>query len=176
MAAGWKSFAETVTPGGYLAGEVTSAMQKSIRRATNAAPSSGRANWISQGSAATSGNGTLRAESWVGFHTFRHTCATVLFRRGWNAVQVQRRMGHHSPSFTLNVYVSLLDDDIPEPAFFDLLAGNVAGGVAGRTDQTLTRASRTGPNQEPVASPGNKRFSTRNPAGPNPAEAATANF
>jgi len=27
---------------------------------------------------------------WPGFHTFRHTAATRLFRRGWNAVQVQR--------------------------------------------------------------------------------------
>jgi Phage integrase family len=30
---------------------------------------------------------------WVGFHTFRHTCATSLFRSGWNAVQVQRWLG-----------------------------------------------------------------------------------
>ena len=34
-----------------------------------------------------------RAESWVGFHTFRHTCATMLFRSGWNAVQVQKFLG-----------------------------------------------------------------------------------
>jgi len=52
----------------------------------------------------------LRADTWVGFHTFRHTCATIRFRRGWNAVQVQRWLGHHSPSFTLDTYVHLLDE------------------------------------------------------------------
>lgn len=52
---------------------------------------------------------------WVTFHTFRHTCATILFRRGWNAVQVQRWLGHHSPSFTLASYVHLLPEDLPEP-------------------------------------------------------------
>jgi integrase len=61
--------------------------------------------------------GALAADTWVGFHTFRHTCATMLFRRGWNAVQVQRWLGHHKPSFTLDTYVHLLDEDLPEPAF-----------------------------------------------------------
>jgi integrase len=53
--------------------------------------------------------------SWVGFHTFRHTCASMLFAEGRNAVQVQRWLGHHSPAFTLSVYVHLLDDDLGEP-------------------------------------------------------------
>lgn len=52
---------------------------------------------------------------WAGFHTFRHTCATRLFAAGRNAVQVQRWLGHHSPAFTLSVYVHLLDGDIGEP-------------------------------------------------------------
>jgi integrase len=30
-----------------------------------------------------------RAESWVGFHTFRNTCATALFRSGKNPKRVQ---------------------------------------------------------------------------------------
>jgi integrase len=50
---------------------------------------------------------------WVGFHTFRHTCATMLFRSGANAVAVQKHMGHHSPAFTLSTYVHFLDDDLP---------------------------------------------------------------
>ncbi|MEO8289366.1 MAG: tyrosine-type recombinase/integrase [Gaiellaceae bacterium] len=55
-----------------------------------------------------------------GWHTrFRHTCATALFRRGWNAVQVQRWLGHHKPSFTLDTYAHLLEGDVPEPAFLD---------------------------------------------------------
>ena len=39
---------------------------------------------------------------WVGFHTFRHTCATMLFRYGVNAKQAQLWLGHHSPAFTLS--------------------------------------------------------------------------
>ena len=52
---------------------------------------------------------------WVGFHTFRHTCASMLFDRGRNIVQVQRWLGHHSPAFTLATYVHLLDDELGEP-------------------------------------------------------------
>jgi integrase len=52
---------------------------------------------------------------WVGFHTFRHTCATLLFAEGRNAVQVQRWLGHHSAAFTLATYVHLLDGDMGEP-------------------------------------------------------------
>jgi integrase len=52
---------------------------------------------------------------WVGFHAFRHTCATLLFAEGRNAVQVQRWLGHHSAAFTLTTYVHLLDGDIGEP-------------------------------------------------------------
>jgi integrase len=52
---------------------------------------------------------------WVGFHTFRHTCATLLFAEGRNAVQVQHWLGHHSPAFTLARYVHLLDGDLGAP-------------------------------------------------------------
>lgn len=53
--------------------------------------------------------------TWVGFHTFRHTCATRLFLQGRNAKQVQRWLGHHSAAFTLEVYVHLLDGDLDGP-------------------------------------------------------------
>jgi integrase len=59
---------------------------------------------------------------WAGLHTLRHTCATILFRRSWNAVQVQGFLGHHSPAFTLATYLHLLPDDLPEPAFLDEVA------------------------------------------------------
>lgn len=52
---------------------------------------------------------------WIGFHAFRHTCATLLFAEGRNAVQVQRWLGHHSPAFTLATYVHLLDGDVGAP-------------------------------------------------------------
>jgi len=59
--------------------------------------------------------GRRRAESWVGFHTFRHTCATQLFLRGWNAKQVSVFLGHSDPAFTLRTYIHLLPEDLPEP-------------------------------------------------------------
>ena len=52
---------------------------------------------------------------WVGFHAFRHTCASMLFAEGRNAVQVQRWLGHHSAAFTLATYVHLLDGDLGTP-------------------------------------------------------------
>jgi integrase len=60
---------------------------------------------------------------WAAFHTLRHTCATMLFRNGLNAKQVQIWLGHHSPAFTLAVYVHLLPDDLPNPDFLDTLTG-----------------------------------------------------
>jgi hypothetical protein len=39
----------------------------------------------------------------------------MLFAQGRNAKQVQVWLGHHSPSFTLETYVHLLDGDIGEP-------------------------------------------------------------
>jgi integrase len=58
---------------------------------------------------------------WAGFHSLRHRCATRLFRRGLNAKQVQVWMGHHSPAFTFATYVHLLSDDLPDPAFLDVV-------------------------------------------------------
>lgn len=52
---------------------------------------------------------------WAGFHTFRHTVASRLFAEGRNVVQVQRWLGHHSASFTLDTYVHLLDNHLGEP-------------------------------------------------------------
>jgi integrase len=48
---------------------------------------------------------------WAGFHTFRHTYASIQLSRGANMLQVSRALGHHSPSFTLNTYCHLLEDD-----------------------------------------------------------------
>lgn len=61
--------------------------------------------------------------AWIGFHTFRHTCASMLFAEGRNAVQVQRWLGHHSPAFTLQTYVHLLDEDLGEALSFALPVG-----------------------------------------------------
>jgi len=50
----------------------------------------------------------------IGFHSFRHICATILFDEGRNVKQVQRWLGHHSPTFTLNTYIHLLGEDLGE--------------------------------------------------------------
>lgn len=70
-------------------------------------------------------------KSWVGFHTFRHTCATLLFvREKWNPKQVQTWLGHHSAAFTLDTYVHLLPAELPEPP---MLGGNAFGTESGTT-------------------------------------------
>jgi integrase len=66
---------------------------------------------------------------WAAFHTLRHTCASRLFAQGRNAVQVQRWLGHHSPAFTLSVYVHLLDDDLGGPLGAPTVAATGAGTI-----------------------------------------------
>jgi integrase len=53
--------------------------------------------------------------SWAGFHTFRHAVASRMFEQGRNVVQVQKWLGHHAASFTLDTYVHLLEDDLGGP-------------------------------------------------------------
>jgi integrase len=56
---------------------------------------------------------------WVGFHTFRHTCASVLFDNGKNIKQVSVWLGHDDPAFTLRTYVHLMDDGLGQVDFLD---------------------------------------------------------
>lgn len=65
---------------------------------------------------------------WAGFHTFRHTFASLHLSRGTNLLQLSRALGHHSAAFTLSRYTHLLPGDeapaldlSPTPA--DLLVG-----------------------------------------------------
>jgi integrase len=51
----------------------------------------------------------------VGFHTLRHTCASMLIEGGLSPLRLQRWMGHHSAAFTLEVYGHLLDGDLGPP-------------------------------------------------------------
>ncbi|HKZ13230.1 MAG TPA: site-specific integrase [Solirubrobacterales bacterium] len=52
----------------------------------------------------------MRKRSTVSFHTFRHTCASLLFDAGRNIKQVQEWLGHADPGFTLRTYVHLMDE------------------------------------------------------------------
>ncbi len=49
---------------------------------------------------------------WAGFHSLRHTYASLQLAAGTNVLQLSRALGHHSPAFTLEVYCHLLDDDM----------------------------------------------------------------
>jgi integrase len=55
-----------------------------------------------------------RKRSMVSFHTFRHTCASLLFDTGRNVKQVQEWLGHADPGFTLRTYVHLMDAGVGE--------------------------------------------------------------
>lgn len=48
----------------------------------------------------------------VGFHTLRHTCASMLIESGLSPLRRQPWMGHHSPAFTLETHGHLIDGDL----------------------------------------------------------------
>lgn len=59
----------------------------------------------------------------VTFHTFRHTCASLLFDNGRNIKQVQEWLGHADPGFTLRTYIHLMDAGVGDAEFFDDAVG-----------------------------------------------------
>ena len=83
---------------------------------------------------------------WASFHTLRHTCATMLFRKGVNAKQAQVWLGHHSPAFTLATYTHLLPEDMPDPSLLDDLTSN-------RGNTEATRPAQTGRDEATVEVP-----------------------
>ena len=82
----------------------------------------------------------VRPETWVGFHSFQHTCGTMLFRDGWNAKQVCMFLGHTDPGFTLRTYIHLLNDDLPEPQVLASAGGNKGATGATETDRSAVDA------------------------------------
>jgi integrase len=73
--------------------------------------------------------------SWAGFHTLRHTFASLQLAAGVNVVQLSRALGHHSASFTLDTYVHLLEGE-SAPALD--LAAQLDGANNGATHATET--------------------------------------
>ena len=73
---------------------------------------------------------------WASFHTFRHTCASLLFDSGRNIRQTCDWLGHADPAFTLRTYVHLIDGGLGEPLGLgaDLAAAD-RGGVGGRSSR-----------------------------------------
>lgn len=81
---------------------------------------------------------------WVSFHTFRHTCASLLFDAGRNVRQVSEWLGHADPAFTLRTYVHLLDEGVGDAAFLDeTVAANPA-----RVNTGSTRCPKKAANRE----------------------------
>jgi integrase len=76
---------------------------------------------------------------WVGFHTFRHTCASMLFKQGKNAKEVSVWLGHSDPSFTLRTYIHLIDEGLGSADFLDDTHEQLVG-----VTPRVTRATRTG--------------------------------
>lgn len=62
----------------------------------------------------------------IGFHVFRHTCASLLFDAGRNIKQIQEWLGHHDPGFTLSTYVHLIDQGLGDADFLDAAVGVAA--------------------------------------------------
>jgi site-specific recombinase XerD len=64
----------------------------------------------------------------VGLHVFRHSCASIMFRRGVPKEAIRRLLGHHSWEFTAGTYLHLDDDDLPDGAVVgDLTAPSTRG-------------------------------------------------
>jgi integrase len=68
----------------------------------------------------------------VGLHTFRHSCASIMFRRGVPKEAIRRLLGHHSWEFTAGTYVHLDDDDLPD--------GEVVGDLVADSNAAQRRA------------------------------------
>jgi integrase len=64
----------------------------------------------------------------------------------------QRWLGHHKPSFTLDTYVHLLEEDIPEPAFFDELSAPACDTVVTRTGLNEQDPAQDSRSRKPVIS------------------------
>jgi integrase len=62
------------------------------------------------------------------FHTFRHTCASLLFEAGRDVKRVAEWLGNAAPSFTLRTYVHLMDEGVGDAAFMDDILAAVPAG------------------------------------------------
>lgn len=73
----------------------------------------------------------------MGFHLFRHTCASLLFEAGRNIKQIQEWLGHHDPGFTLSTYVHLIDQGLGDADFLDdaVAHSRLTPGATGETPE-----------------------------------------
>jgi integrase len=83
---------------------------------------------------------------WVHHHTFRHTCASLLFDAGRNIKQVADWLGHADPAFCLRTYISLMDAGVGDADFLDEVV------TVGVGNKRATAGPATAVNADPVAS------------------------
>ena len=69
----------------------------------------------------------------VGLHTFRHSCASIMFRRGVPKEAIRRLFGHRSWDFTARTYLHLDDDDLPDGA----VGGDLTATTAAREEAAI---------------------------------------
>ena len=93
----------------------------------------------------------------VGLHTFRHSCDSIMFRKGVPKEAIRRLLGHHSWEFTAGTYLHLDDDDLPDGAVVgDLVSSEVttngrhSGGTPPRDRQSRSDAQSEGRRVPPV--------------------------
>jgi integrase len=87
---------------------------------------------------------------WAGFHTFRHTAASLLFMEshrsngGTNAsvLAVSSFLGHHSGAYTLNTYLHILGDgETPDLSFFDQITNGTKNGTSRTAKNPANKAT-----------------------------------
>lgn len=115
-------------------------MARRLWAARRGSPPDGRVFTSSRGRPLSDGNVRCRVLDpatisaglpWVTFHTFRHTCASLLFEAGRDVKQVQEWLGHADPGFTLRTYIHLMDGGVGSADFLD-----EAVGASGSTQRT----------------------------------------
>ena len=143
----------------YYRGELKGLKTRRSRRDLPLAPTMARKLWAArparaEGPMFATRNGTRYADRnirrvldraaeragvpWVGFHSFRHTNASLLFDGGKNIRKVSAWLGHADPAFTLRTYVHLMDEGVGDADFLD---DAVKGGNAGATHSPQTGAN-----------------------------------
>ena len=88
---------------------------------------------------------------WATFHTFRHTCASILFAEGRNPKQVQMWLGRSDPGFTLRAYGHLIDDGLGDADFLDAAKWATDGQRMGQHEIRDSRQTPMPPKARKVA-------------------------
>jgi integrase len=76
-----------------------------------------------------------KVEGRIRFHDLRHTYASLLLHQGENVKYIQKQLGHHSPTVTLNVYSHLMSEtnqpaaERLENTIFEKKPGKISGKV-----------------------------------------------